>query len=467
MNRAPAPAAPRRPRPLPPRARIAVLLVVLALAGFGSIATVGGWIVLEAEDAMVDAVIAEAARDALAGRGPPRVDWIRVFPEPRALQAATGLDRLPPAGGWHEAFAGASGGEAVLADSWPSRWRVWREDLESEYRVRLAAPGDAFTGALWVEVGRLEFTETRLTPIRWALTALAGAVVVLALAASALILRWTVRPVLRLEERVRGAAADPSVDLTEGLADDEVGALARALQDSRTRMNAAMEREQRFLAECSHELRTPLATLRSALTLLPEVASDAEARARVTGRMARAAARMERLVQFFLVLAREGRQPAAPGWVALAPLAHEVVAEHDGLAAPPRPRWIVEIPDDARVHASRDVVLTLVHNLVGNAHKHSPGGRIALRWRPPALLEVDDDGPGFPDLAASSVAPPPPVPGYGLGLELLRRLCRQHGWTIDRGVSDWGGARVGVRFAVATASVTSSAEFRRQGATDG
>jgi signal transduction histidine kinase len=428
--------------------------VALALTGFGTVAVVGGWILLEAEDAMVDAVIAEAARDTLAGRGPPRVDWIRVFPDPRALQAATGLDRPPPAGGWHEAFAADDGGGAVLADSWTSRWRVWREDLEREYRVRLAAPGDAFTGALWVEVGRLEFTETRLTPIRWALAALAGAVVVLALAASALILRWTVRPVLRLEERVRGAAADPSADLARGLADDEVGALARALQDSRTRMNAAMEREQRFLAECSHELRTPLATLRTALALLPDMADDAVARQRVMGRIARSVARMERLVQFFLVLAREGRQPAAVGWVALAPLVREVVGEHEALAAPPGPQWIVEIPADARVRASRDVLLTLVHNLVGNAHKHSPGGRIALRWGPPANLEVDDDGPGFADLVPPAAAPPSPAPGYGLGLELLRRLCRQHGWTIERGVSAWGGARVVVAFAPPGADTT-------------
>ena len=440
-------AARRRLRPLPLRTRSAVLLVTLALAGFGSLAAVGGWIVLEAEDAIVDAVIAEAARETLAGGGLPRVEWIRVFPGPDALRAATGLDRLPAAGGWHEAFAAPNGEGAVLADNWRSRWRVWRENLESEYRLRLAAPGEVFTGCLWVEVGRLEFTEARAAPIRWAVLGVAAAVAVLALAASAVILRWTVRPVLLLAERVRGSAADLPADLAQGLAADEVGALAQALQDSRTRTTAALEREQRFLAECSHELRTPLATLRSALALLPEVSDDPAARARVTGRIARSVARMERLVQFFLVLAREGRQPAATGWVALAPLVQEVVAEHAALAAPPPPRWMVEIPAEARVRASRDVVLTLVHNLVGNALKHSPGGRIALRWHAPALLQVDDDGPGFADLSPPTAARPAPAPGYGLGLELLGRLCRLHGWSLARGKSEWGGARVGVTFA--------------------
>jgi signal transduction histidine kinase len=311
----------------------------------------------------------------------------------------------------------------------------------------LAAPGEAFAGTLWVDVGRLEFTEARAASIRWVVLAVVGAMAALALLASAVILRWTVQPVLLLAERVRRTESDLTADLAEGLADDEVGALARALQESRSRTHAAMEREQRFLAECSHELRTPLATLRSALTLLTEVGDNAEARTRVTGRIARSVARMERLVQFFLVLAREGRQPTAAGWVTVDSVVREVVAEHSALAAPPLPRWIIEIPTEARVLANRDVVLTLVHNLVGNAYKHSPGGRIALRWRAPAILQVDDDGPGFADLAPPTAVLPPPVPGYGLGLELLRRLCRQHGWTIERGASDWGGARVNVFFA--------------------
>lgn len=434
-------------RPLPLRARIALLLVTLALAGFTAITAAGGWIVLEAEDAIVDAVIAEAARETLAGGARPRVDWMRAFPGPEALQAATGLDRLPAGGKWHEAFAAPAGGPAVLADGWRSRWRVWWEDLEIEYRVRLPAPGEVVADCLWVEVDRLEFTEERAATIRWTVLAVAGSVAALALTASAVIIRWTVLPLRLLAERVRVAPVDQAADFSQGLADDEVGALAQALRDSRARTLAALEREQRFLAECSHELRTPLATLRSALTLLPEVSVDPAARERVTGRMARSVARMERLVRFFLVLAREGRQPSDVGWVELKPLVREVIDEHVALAAPPSPRWIVEVPETAGVRAARDVVLTLVHNLVGNAVKHSPSGRIRLSWTAPDTLQIDDDGPGFADLAeARAVETAARVPGYGVGFELMRRLCRLYGWEVQRGVSAWGGAQVCVIF---------------------
>ena len=436
-----------RLRTLPLRVRIALLLVTLALTGFGVIVVAGGWIVLKAEDAIVDAVIAEAARETLASGAPPRVDWMRAFHGAEALRAATGLDRLPTGGVWHEAFAAPNGGPVVLADGWRSRWRVWQEDLEMEYRVRVPAAGEAFAGCLWVEVDRLEYTEERAAPIRWTVLAVAGTVAALALAASAVILRWTVRPLRLLAERVRTVPADQAADFSQGLADDEVGALAQALRDSRARTLAALEREQRFLAECSHELRTPLATLRSALTLLPEVSADPVARERVTGRIARAVARMERLVRFFLVLAREGRQPADVGKIELAALVREVVDEHDALAAPPAPRWMVDVPATAAVHAARDVVLTLVHNLVGNAIKHTPSGRIRLIWTAPGTLQIDDDGPGFADLApARGVETTARATGYGVGLELMRRLCRLHGWEVQRGVSEWGGAQVRVVF---------------------
>lgn len=434
-------------RPLPLRARIALLLVLLGLTGFGGVVVAGGWIVLHAEDTIVDAVIAEAARETLANGRAPRVDWMRAFSDAEALRAATGLDRLPSRGEWHEAFAASAAGPAILADNWLSRWRVWHENLESEYRVRLPGPGEAFTGCLWVEVSRLEYTEGQAAPIRWTVLILAGAVAVLALTASAVILRWTVRPLRLLAERVSQAPADQAADFSHGLADDEVGALARALQDSRARTLAALEREQRFLAECSHELRTPLATLQSALTLLPEVSADPVARERVTGRVARSVARMERLVRFFLVLAREGRNPAETGRVELEPLVREVVDEHDALAAPPAPRWMIDVPATANVQAARDVVLTLVHNLVGNAIKHSPNGRIRLSWTIPDTLQIDDDGPGFADLAPKRQSEAATrASGYGVGLELIQRLCRLHRWEVQRGVSEWGGAQVRVIF---------------------
>lgn len=445
------------------RTRIGLLLVGLALAGFGAIAAAGGWILLQAEDALVDAAVADAARGTLAGRGPPAVDWLRVFPDAAALRAATGLDRLPATAGWHEAFAASGSSPAVLADTWAARRRIWADGLEQEYRLWVPGAAPGFAGYLWADVSHLEFTETRADAIRWTVLGAAAAVAVLALLVSAVIVRWTLRPMGLLAARLQHAPADQPAEFARGLADDEVGALARALDEGRARALAAIEREHRFLADCSHELRTPLATLRSALALLPEVAAEPAASTRVTARMARAVARMERLVQFFLVLAREGREPAAAGWVELEPLVREVVDEHIALASAPPPHCACEVPAGARVWAARDVLLTLVHNLVGNALKHSPHGRLRVGWSTPATLQVDDDGPGFADLSPPRAGGTAPAPGFGLGLDLLRRLSRLHGWELERGVSAWGGASVRVVFPPPTAAHRSGPEQRVSG----
>jgi two-component system sensor kinase ParS len=101
----------------------------------------------------------------------------------------------------------------------------------------------------------------------------------------------------------------------------------------------------------------------------------------------------------------------------------------------------VAIPDSLHVHASRDVLLTLAHNLVGNALQHAPRGSIAISWTEDACLTIDDDGPGFPASDEKSRSR-----GYGIGLTLAQRLCETQGWRLIRGRSSRGGARVDIHF---------------------
>jgi len=199
--------------------------------------------------------------------------------------------------------------------------------------------------------------------------------------------------------------------------------------------------------ECSHELRTPLATLKSGLGLLTDMDGDADARRRVLARMERAVARTERFVQFFLVLAREGREPADIGWVPVRQVVKEVVEEQRLPNAAVVQEGDIEIEECVRVRASREVITVLLHNLVANACQHAPGGRLRVSWLEGPKLRFDDDGPGFPDMRmGGGVGESAARPGYGIRLELSERLCRTQGWVLARGVSATGGARVEVVF---------------------
>ena len=65
---------------------------------------------------------------------------------------------------------------------------------------------------------------------------------------------------------------------------DEVGEVARALEDMRRRLLREETDRQEFLSVASHELRTPLATLQGSLELLSEdLADGTEARRRADG----------------------------------------------------------------------------------------------------------------------------------------------------------------------------------------
>jgi signal transduction histidine kinase len=151
--------------------------------------------------------------------------------------------------------------------------------------------------------------------------------------------------------------------------------------------------------------------------------------------------RAERLVQFFLVLAREGRERADALWVHLAPVVAEAIDDQRSIRPDPGRPLRVVIPAQVQIHASRDVLLMLVHNLVGNALQHAPEGEVAVVWSDEATLTIDDEGPGFPG-AGVDVR----TRGYGLGLSLARRLCETQGWALRTARSPAGGARVRIHF---------------------
>jgi signal transduction histidine kinase len=436
-------------QPLRLRARIVTLVTSLALLGFITMSGVGWLIVLEAEDRILDAFVYAAApprSPATAGEAPPA--WLREFASAAELQAATGLESVPASPGWHEAFASEGDLHAIAVATWKDRWRVWQTPgLEREYRLYVPAAATTATYQ-WINLAPFEFTEPRAKGILRAVLLLAAGVAVIALLVGLMITRWTLRPVIALTDRVRDTDPVPALShFSSGMADDEIGFLAGALDEARAREAGAWRREQRFIADCSHELRTPVATLRSAVALWPDVEAEPEARAKVMGRIARAVTRTEQLIRFFLVLAREERERAESGSVTLDAVVADLVAELTAETSDSGPRWSIQIPPEARVQASRDVVVCILHNLMDNALKHARPAQIVISWDGHGVLSIEDDGPGFPELRSTEVrAATPTTNGYGMGWDLVARLCRVQGWSVTRSTSGLGGARVDVRF---------------------
>jgi heavy metal sensor kinase len=268
---------------------------------------------------------------------------------------------------------------------------------------------------------------------------------------------------LRPVEQLRRAAEDYGAnDLSSRLAprelrDDELGRLARTLDAMLDRVAAAVEQQRRFTGDASHELRTPIATILADASLSLERSRSAEDQRTTIVRIESEAARMARIVEGLLVLARADARSA--------PESAEVVdvgAMLDTSIRRVSPRATERgVRIDARVApgivvADRDGGLERVFdNLLDNALRYAPGGSAieieATTRDGMARVTVADHGPGIPPDERTRVferfhrSPDASGPGAGLGLAIAHAVV-----TADRGrisVSETPGG--GATFVVA------------------
>jgi two-component system, OmpR family, sensor kinase len=248
------------------------------------------------------------------------------------------------------------------------------------------------------------------------------------------------RPVEAMRQEADAvSASEPGRRLTLPPAEDELHRLGETLNSMLARLESALERERRFVADASHELRTPLAMLRAELDLALRRERTPEELDKAVRSAAEETERLSRLAEDLLVLARaEGGE---------LPVRYESVAAADliaGIAERFRPR-----ADDAgrviETEAEDGLVLNVdrlrteqaVGNLVDNALRHGKG-RIVVEARrggdTTIELHVRDAGPGLPpDLASRAFEPFSRAdaartgPGAGLGLSIVDVIARAHG----------------------------------------
>jgi signal transduction histidine kinase len=242
---------------------------------------------------------------------------------------------------------------------------------------------------------------------------------------------------------IRGKLADITAhDLHERVPEpgsrDEIAALARTVNATLDRLQTAVERHKRFVADAAHELRSPLAVLRTRLELTgPGTAAPA-----LAGRALTDVQRIQTLTADLLLLARlDAGEQLRDQEVDLG----QVVAEE---AAKPRPRAVpvgMKVGTDVLVRGSGAQLARLVANLVDNAVQHATTAvTVRLTVRPAtdgghAVLEVADDGPGIPPEHRETVfdrftrldqARTRDHGGSGLGLAIARDIATAHGGTL-------------------------------------
>jgi two-component system OmpR family sensor kinase len=298
----------------------------------------------------------------------------------------------------------------------------------------------------------------------------------LAVFAGVMVAGRAMRPIASLTATAREIATtrDPSQQMPEPKADDEVGELARTLEEMLRALDAAraeregvMQKQREFVADASHELRTPLTSVLANLELLQASlgrADQAEDREIVDSAL-RSSKRMGRLVGDLLLLARAdaGRREVHRR-VDLAEIAGDAALEAAPLMG--SRRLVVDNDRPLRVEGSRDELHRMVLNLLDNAIRHTPERacvELTLREEDgEAVVEVADDGPGIPAenrtqifdrfVRGSGPADTSRGTGTGLGLAIVSAVAASHNGSVEVAESKTGGALFTARIPLAGAA---------------
>jgi two-component system OmpR family sensor kinase len=283
------------------------------------------------------------------------------------------------------------------------------------------------------------------------------------------------RPIATLTSTARTIAdtRDPSQRIPEPERDDEVGELARTLDQMLRQLDAArseteqmIQLQREFVADASHELRTPLTSILANLELLQERLTPGggmDEEQEMVGSALRSSKRMGRLVSDLLLLARaDAGRTGARHEIDLAEVASAALAEVRPVAN--GRRLTMSETGPVPVHANADELHRLAVNLLDNGLRHTPEGteiRVAVERRNgDAVLEVSDDGPGIPAGMESQIfsrfvrgSGPADVAGNsgsGLGLAIVKAVATSHGGDVEAGSSPDGGARFRVTLPLAS-----------------
>jgi two-component system OmpR family sensor kinase len=304
-----------------------------------------------------------------------------------------------------------------------------------------------------------------------------GIVVLVTLAvAAALILKRSLRPLLRiastadaiaagrLTERV--PAASPRTEI--GRVSGAINQMLEEIESAFAQRDATEQRLRQFLADASHELRTPLTSIRGYAELFRRGADrDPRDLAKAMAAIESEGERMSRLVDDLLLLARlDDALPLELGEVDVAQLIHDAV-DAARVVDPERNYGFELQSGDLAVEGDRRRLRQVLDNLLANVRQHTPPGTAAYvtaRRRGDELsVRVEDDGPGvepalrgriFDRFVRPDDGRARETGGAGLGLAIVRSIVTAHGGSVDAAARNPRGVVFEVRLPAARSRAT-------------
>jgi two-component system, OmpR family, sensor histidine kinase TctE len=277
-----------------------------------------------------------------------------------------------------------------------------------------------------------------------------------------------IRPLSRLEERIRKRRPDDLSPLDASMVPLEVAPLVTSINDLLTRLKDTIATQKRFLADAAHQLKTPLAGLRMQADLAQRRDTSAEDLRASLQNIEKSTVRATHTVNQLLALARaeSGGATLTRQACNLAHITTDVVLDSLPRAMDKHIDLGYDGPADndpaLAIEGNPTLLKELVRNLVDNAINYTPSteaaqGVITARvlvdpYGKTVVLQVEDTGPGIPDAEKELVFQPfyralgNGAEGSGLGLAIVREIAAQHGATLTIEDARPGVTPPGTRF---------------------
>lgn len=324
-----------------------------------------------------------------------------------------------------------------------------------------------------LDSGQVQAVAAPLTEVDEAVSSLLRGVViasVLAMLAAVgicwLVIRHGLKPVDHMVDTAAAiAGGDLGARMTAIEPGTELGRLGTALNDMMAQIQTSdaaraesEHRLRRFVADAAHELRTPLTSLRGYAELYRQGAlPDSGAVDNAMGRIESEGARMARLVDDLLLLARLDQDSGIERKpVNLASLAEDATQDFR-VVAPGHPITLTA-DEEVTVLGDRMRLRQVIDNLLSNVRTHTPAGtsvRVSVTNQDGhAVIVVADDGPGvspenhqhiFERFWRVDPARTRSKGGSGLGLAIVASLVEAHGGDISLESAPGQGAAFTVR----------------------
>ncbi|MFT4045896.1 MAG: ATP-binding protein [Solimonas sp.] len=269
-----------------------------------------------------------------------------------------------------------------------------------------------------------------------------GATVVALVVALLLILRWGLAPLRRLGRELQLIESGLQTGI-EGRYPDELTPLTRDLNAMIVNEHSQQTRYRNALGDLAHTLKTPLAVLRG-------LSSDGSIPPAQQQQLHEQLGRMQHIVDHQLRRAAAAGSRTLTEPVTLRPLAEKLTMALAKVYGGRNIRFDNALDPDLRLRADQGDLYELLGNLLDNAAKYG-NRRVRISAQADGKtcrIDVDDDGPGFPQrpekLLERGARADTRKPGQGIGLAAVNEIVDAYGGHLTLERAPLGGARVSV-----------------------